>query len=199
MPLKYSPDALLFPQGGNHGTERETCGGPRRAAVSGDGDLVSGLSPARGGLFGHAGRPGGGADLPEQARLPGQKRQSDQGRLGQRLRPRRHPGRLRAGLPAPQRGHPAFRQHDGRAGQGGRGHLPRTVGALLDAGTQGQEGDMLLRHQGRRDERRRQLRRCRGRPRRQPDHQPQTRRPAGVPADDHPGGPRGEARKGRPR
>ena len=30
---------------------------------------------------------------------------------------------------------------DGRAGQGGGGHLPRPVGAVLDAGAQGPQGD----------------------------------------------------------
>ena len=44
----------------------------------------------------------------------------------------------------------------------------------------GKQGDLLLRHQGRRDQRRRKLRRRRGGARRQPHHQPQARRPAGV-------------------
>ena len=35
-----------------------------------------------------------------------------------------------------------------RAGQADRRHLPRPMGALLDAGVARQEGDLLFRHQG---------------------------------------------------
>ena len=113
------------------------------------------LSPARGRLQGDAGRPRGRPDLSEQARLSRQERQGGQGRVGRRLRPPRHPRRLRAGLPAPPRGDAAPGQRHGRAGQGRRRHLPRPVGAVLDAGAQGQNAHLLLRHQGRRDQRRR--------------------------------------------
>jgi len=48
-------------------------------------------------------------------------------------------------------------QRPGRTGQGHRRHLPRAVGAVFDESAPRQEGDLLLRHQGRCEQRRRPL------------------------------------------
>ena len=77
--------------------------------------------------------------LSEQAGLPGQERQGGQGRQRRRFRRPRHSRRLRSRFPAPHRGGDPPGQRHGRAGQGRGRHLPRPVGAVLDAGAQGQE------------------------------------------------------------
>src|SRR5439155_25011414 len=60
--------------GGNYGTAGQTRSRSGRADVSRDGGLVSRIPPSRGRLQGNAGWPGRGADLSQQARLPGEKR-----------------------------------------------------------------------------------------------------------------------------
>ena len=55
----------------HHEPSRQACRGTRRAAVSGDGGVVSRVPAPRGRVRGGAGRPGSGQDVPEQARLPG--------------------------------------------------------------------------------------------------------------------------------
>src|SRR5436305_1490185 len=106
--------------------------------------MVSHLSLARGRLQGHARRSRGGPDVPEQIGLSGQERQGGKGRQRQRLRPARDSRRLRPRPHAPLRRNDPPGQHDGRARQAGRGDLPRAVDAVLDAGAQGPQGDVLV-------------------------------------------------------